>query len=110
MDENFIGNRISHFRIKKGVSARDMSVSLGQGVNYINTIENHKSFPSIQMLFYICEYFNISLKEFFDVDNNNPYLNNQILLDLKSLNDEQLEVIYKLMKIFKNQNYLPTNR
>ena len=43
-------------RTQKGVSARDMSLSLGQANNYINNIENKKSLPAMQSFFYICEY------------------------------------------------------
>lgn len=33
MDEIFIQERIAKLRIKKGVSARDMSLSLGQSIS-----------------------------------------------------------------------------
>ena len=45
--------------MKKGVSARDMSLSLGQANNYINNIENKKSLPAMQSFFYICEYLGV---------------------------------------------------
>ena len=38
-------------RDRKGVSARDMSLSLGQANNYINNIENKKSLPAMQSFF-----------------------------------------------------------
>ena len=43
MYENFIPERIARLRAQKGVSARDMSLSLGQANNYINNIENKKA-------------------------------------------------------------------
>ena len=100
MYDDFIGDRISQLRIKKGVSARDMSLSLGQGVNYINTIENHKSLPSMTVFMYICEYLEISPKEFFDEENNNPKQIQDIVYELKHLNDEQLKSILTLIKNF----------
>ena len=42
MYEDFVPERIAQLRIKKGVSARDMSLSLGQANNYINNIENKR--------------------------------------------------------------------
>ena len=57
--EEFTQNRIAQLRQQKGVSARDMSLSLGQNSSYINQIENRKALPSLQGLFYICEYFDI---------------------------------------------------
>ncbi len=44
---------------------RDMSLSLGQNNSYINQIENKKALPSLQGLFYICEYFGITPQQFF---------------------------------------------
>lgn len=36
IDEKFIKDRIVQLRTQKGVSARDMSLSIGQNKNYIN--------------------------------------------------------------------------
>ena len=45
MYEDFLPERLARLRTQKGVSARDMSLSLGQANNYINNIENKKSLP-----------------------------------------------------------------
>ena len=54
--ENDFAKRLSELRIQKGVSARDMSLSLGQNSGYINHIENRQAYPSIPVFFNICEY------------------------------------------------------
>ena len=54
MYEDFVPERLAKLRTQKGVSARDMSLSLGQANNYINNIENKKSLPAMQSFFYIC--------------------------------------------------------
>lgn len=51
-----------------GVSARDMSLSLGQSESYINKIENKRTLPSMTGFFYICDYLNITPQEFFNTD------------------------------------------
>ena len=66
MYENFVPERLAELRTRKGVSARDMSLSLGQANNYINNIENKKSLPSMPSFFYICEYLGVTPQEFFD--------------------------------------------
>ena len=38
MYEDFVPERLAKLRTQKGVSARDMSLSLGQANNYINNI------------------------------------------------------------------------
>ena len=44
--------RLTQLRLNKGVSARDMSLSIGQSPNYINGIESGQSYPSMQNFFY----------------------------------------------------------
>ncbi len=68
----FFYKRISELRIQKGVSARDMSLSLGQSESYINKIENKHALPSMPGFFYICEYLHITPAEFFDADCLSP--------------------------------------
>ena len=56
MYEDFIQNRIGHLRMQKRVSAREMSLSIGQNESYINRIENKNALPSMQRFLFICEY------------------------------------------------------
>ena len=60
--------RLSELRIGKGVSSRDMSLSLGLSPAYINNIENNVSMPSMDAFFLICDYLEISPRDFFDFD------------------------------------------
>jgi transcriptional regulator with XRE-family HTH domain len=64
--------RLAMLRTKKGVSARDMSLSIGQGPGYINNIENGHNLPSMSAFFYICEYLGITPSEFFDTEMKDP--------------------------------------
>ena len=98
MDQEFLAMRIAQLRMNKGVSARDMSLSLGQADNYINHIENKKSLPSITSFFYICEYFNITPMEFFDEGNSNPEQLKDLLADLKRLDSKARSHIADLVK------------
>ena len=79
MELDDFSKRLAQLRIAKGVSARDMSLSLGQSENYINQIENLKTFPSMIVFFYICECFGISQQEFFDEGNVNPKLLTELI-------------------------------
>jgi len=99
--ENKLGKRVAQLRMIKGVSARDMSLSIGQGEAYIHNIENQKAMPSIRGLFYICEYLNISPKDFFDFDSTNPENLNEIINDLKILSSKQLANISGIVKGLK---------
>ena len=59
MEQSDFIKRLVELRVSKGVSARDMSLSMGQSPGYINNIENGVNFPSMTVFFYICEYFGI---------------------------------------------------
>lgn len=101
MYEEYFSRRISQLRTAKGVSARDMSLSLGQSESYINKIENGKSLPSMQVFFYICEYFGITPSEFFDEGTSNPILMNAVVKDLNTLDEKQITNIHEIIKGLK---------
>ena len=103
MEEKEFALRLATLRTKKGVSARDMSLSIGQNPGYINNIESGKSSPSLAGIFYICEYLGITPSEFFDIDVDNPEKLKGIVEDLKKLNDKQLDTIATLIKDLINK-------
>lgn len=86
-------NRLIQLRTKKGVSARDMSLSIGQNASYIHHIENGKALPSMGVFFYICDYLGITPSEFFDLGTENPSKLKPIIEKMKKLDDEQLSGI-----------------
>lgn len=96
-DELFV-QRLTQLRMAKGVSARSMSLSLGQSPGYINNIENKYNLPSMAIFFFICEFLNISPKDFFDFDSPNPERLNELIDHLKSLNDKQLANVLAIVK------------
>ena len=98
MDEKDFSLRLAQLRERKGVSARDMSLSIGQNPGYINNIESGKSMPSLSGIFYICDYLGITPSEFFDTDSNDPIRLSNLINDLKKLNDKQLDTISALVK------------
>lgn len=98
IDEKYISDRIANLRSAMNVSARDMSLSLGQSPNYINNIENHKALPSMTMFLIICDYLKVSPKEFFDEDLKKPVLINELCSIATRLNSEQLEHLIGFIK------------
>ena len=98
MDEKDFSLRLARLREQKGVSARDMSLSMGQNPGYINNIESGKSMPSLSGIFYICDYLGITPSEFFDTETQRPSKVSNIMADLKRLDDRQLDMISELIK------------
>ena len=96
--EVFVPERIAQLRLQKNVSARDMSLSLGQAANYINSIENRKALPSMQSLFYICEYLGVTPQEFFDEGNACPVRLRELMDEAKRLDESALVHLLALMR------------
>ncbi len=103
MYEKSFSERLSQLRIQKAVSARDMSLSIGQNPGYINNIETGKSLPSMSNFFYICNYLDITPMDFFDYDVIRPRDMEQICDDLNKLTDSQFnsikEIIVELVRL-----------
>ena len=93
---NWIPERIAALRLAKGVSARELSLSLGQSESYINKIENRRTLPSLQGLLYICTYFGITPAAFFDVGDPAPDQIAALTEAAGRLNPEQRELLLQL--------------
>ncbi len=99
MYDQMFGERLYKLRTTKTkASARDMSLSLGQSVNYINTIENKRSFPKMQTFFYICEYLGVTPREFFDFENADPVMNDELMSEIKKLDYKEKEHVLALVR------------
>ena len=59
MDEEFIRNRITELRLKKGISEYQLSLELGQNRGYIQAISSGRALPSMKQFLNICEYFEV---------------------------------------------------
>lgn len=101
IDENYVSERIAALRTARSISARDMSLSLGQSTNYINSIENKHSLPSMSMFLYICDFLGISPRDFFDEENECPELAARIGEVLKKLDREGLEIVLAVAERIK---------
>lgn len=86
--------RLAQLRSAKGVSGREMSLSMGQSAGYINNIENGNNLPSLAMFFEICEYLNVTPQEFFSYTQRGE---SDIFVDvLQKLSSEDKDLVLKL--------------
>ncbi len=95
---DFFAKRLAQLRMEKGVSARDMSLSLGQSESYINKIENKRTMPSMQGFAYICEYLGVTPRDFFDTEMPSPTTVQNILKELRKLSFEKAEHILQIIR------------
>lgn len=96
MDSNFIRERISTLRLKKNISEYKMSLDLGHSKSYIQSISSGKALPSMSEFLYICEYLEITPKDFFDTDIEEPALVQQLINKVKSMSGDDLEALLSI--------------
>ncbi len=93
MDENFIRERITALRLKKGVSEYQMSYDLGHSRSYMYNISSGKCLPPLAEFLEICKYLEITPAEFFDNSIENPALLQTAINELRKLNDDDIMLI-----------------
>lgn len=97
MDKRF-SERLAKLRTEKGVSARDMSLTIGQSQGYINNIENGNNYPAMDAFFCICDYFGITPKDFFDYETEDPKLSQELLAELRRLDYAETKHLLEIVK------------
>ena len=87
MNEDFVRERITALRLKKGVSEYQMSYDLGHSRGYIYNISSGKALPPLKEFFAICDYFGLTPAQFFDEGTQNPELIQKAVSGMKQLNE-----------------------
>ena len=85
LQEIFIEN-LKNFRKQKGMTQMDLTIAIDKSYNYINGIEQGKSFPQIDVIEKIAEVLQINPAELFDensiakniIRNNKEFLAEEI--------------------------------
>ena len=102
MYEDFVRERITQLRLKKGVSEYQMSYDLGHSRGYVYNISSGKALPPLKEFFDICDYFEITPQQFFDDGTQSPELLSKAIKGMKQLNEDDmlllLEMINRMLK------------
>ena len=102
MYEEFVKDRITQLRIKKGVSEYQMSYDLGHSRGYVYNISSGKALPPLKEFFAVCDYFEITPQQFFDTSIQHPELIQKALDGMKKLNEDDmlmlLGIINRMLK------------
>lgn len=101
MYDVFVRKRITELREKMKVSEYQMSVDLGRSKGYVQSISAGRALPSLAEFFNICEYFNITPKEFFDDEIEPQPLVNEILHNVDAITDQDKEIVLSVAKRFR---------
>ena len=102
MYENYVRERITQLRLKKGVSEYQMSYDLGHSRGYVYNMSSGKALPTLKEFFAICDYFEITPQQFFDYATQNPELIQMAVEGMKQLNESDilmlLGIINRMLK------------
>ena len=98
MTEEFVRERITQLRLKKGVSEYKMSYDLGHSRGYVYNISSGKALPPFREFFAICDYFEITPQQFFDEDAAQPALERKALDGLRALSEDDAALVLELIE------------
>lgn len=89
--DELLRKRLIQLRLRKNVSCREMSLALGQSEGYINKIETSDTLPSMGIFFNICSYLNVTPREFFTFEMENPSTTNRLVDQFSHLSFKKQE-------------------
>lgn len=98
MFKEVVGNKIKELRIQKGISQEKLANECGLDRTYITYVENARKNITIETLYKITQALNISLKDFFDVDESKFTVKKKEKLNL-SLKDLAINKVYNNLEI-----------
>ncbi len=90
MNEQFVRDRITQLRLRKGVSEYKMSYDLGHSRGYVHNISSGKATPPMKEFFAICEYFELTPQQFFDEGTQNHELIQKAINGMKLLDEKDM--------------------
>lgn len=97
MYEEFVRNRITQLRLKKGISEYQMSYDLGHSRGYVYNISSGKALPPLKEFFAICDYFGLTPQQFFDESTSHPELIQKAISGMKELNEDDMLMLLGLI-------------
>ena len=97
--------RIAQLCNEKGVSFREASIDLEKSSNYIQNIVTGKKRPSLPALYEICDYFSISLCQFFNYTETG--INDSKFHDkIHNATPQQLKIMCDFLDLLNKNGYL----
>lgn len=90
LTDAFIRERITELRIKKGVSEYKMSTDMGHSKSYIQSITSGRALPSLSEFIYMCEYLDVTPRDFFDPSVIEPPLVRKLSNLTQNMSDKDL--------------------
>ena len=98
----YIRNRITELRLNRSITESQLSKDLGHARSYLSNMNRENTIPSIQSIVDICDYFDITVSEFFAGfvskinDAKSPVqldIIRELLEKTSNLNDQELNIL-----------------
>ena len=95
-----LGLRIREFREKQKLTQEKLAELVGIDSKHLSRIENGRNYPSIETLEKLTDNLNITFEDVFQLDHikNREFLLLDLTAKLKTLPNEKLNFIYKMVK------------
>lgn len=97
MDADFVRQRITQLRMQRGISEYKMSLDLGHSRSYMQSISSGRMMPSLTEFLYICEYLNVSPRDFFDEGDVDSALIQRAVEGMRELKDQDIIALLGLI-------------
>lgn len=107
LDKKLLGKQIRQRRIENKISQEKLSEIIDISPRHMCTIENGKSFPSIDTFLKIAETLNIDLNDFFDIQYTlkKDTLRSEIIQLIKIVNEKDLPLLKEIISsVIKYRN------
>lgn len=102
--EEFVKDRITQLRLRKGVSEYQMSYDLGHSRGYVYNISSGKALPPLKEFFAICDYFGLTPQQFFDASSPSPELIQKAVNGMKQMSEsDQLMILGIINRFLSNK-------
>ncbi len=88
-----IGKRITYFRTKKNYSVNKLANLAGISQSYLRDIELGNKNPTVELLSWICQALELSLKDFFDETYSENVLEDPLWTKIYSLTPSQKKAL-----------------
>ena len=92
-----IGTRISFFRNKKQYSVNRLATLAGISQSYLRDVELGKKNPTVEVLSYICDALDLSLRDFFDDALESHFSHDPLLTRIYQLSPQQRDALLQFL-------------
>ena len=98
-----VGQRIRQLREKKNYTLNKLANHAGVSQSYLRDVELENKNPTIAFLSLICQSLDISLKDFFNEESANDFINDPIMQMIYKLTPEQKDALHAFLQSMINQ-------